>query len=269
MTNSYQGLLFGQDPDVVRRLLNIMTIVGLRYFLAAGIAWLLCYVVFRNRWFHRKVLPQFPKASDIRREFGYSILTAFIASLIGVATISAAHHGWTRMYFRVSDHGRGWFVGSICLAILIHDTYFYWTHRLMHLPRLFPLFHRVHHLSNNPSPWAAYSFGPAEAVVQSGIFPLTVMILPMHPVAFGLFMLWQILVNVLGHSGFEFHPKFLMHTPLRFILNTPTHHVMHHEKMRGNYGLNFNLWDRLMGTNHPDYESRLYEVTSRSRSGVM
>lgn len=45
--------------------------------------------------------------------------------------------------------------------------------------------------------------------------------------------------------------------------NTPTNHVMHHERMRGNYGLYFNIWDRLMGTNHPEYEARFREVTSR------
>ena len=34
--------------------------------------------------------------------------------------------------------------------------------------------------------------------------------------------------------------------------------------MRGNYGHScFNVWDRLMGANHPDYETRYREVTSR------
>jgi sterol desaturase/sphingolipid hydroxylase (fatty acid hydroxylase superfamily) len=54
-----------------------------------------------------------------------------------------------------------------------------------------------------------------------------------------------------------------MQSPIRFLLNTPTNHIMHHEKMRGNYGLYFNFWDRLMGTNHPDYEHRFEEITSR------
>jgi lathosterol oxidase len=40
---------------------------------------------------------------------------------------------------------------------------------------------------------------------------------------------------------------------------------MHHESMRGNYGLYFNIWDRLMGTNHKDYEQRFREVTSRRK----
>jgi Delta7-sterol 5-desaturase len=169
------------------------------------------------------------------------------------------------MYWRIEDYGWAWFGLSIACTILLHDAYFYWTHRLMHHKRLFPYFHRVHHLSMNPTPWASYAFSPLEALMQAGIFPLAVTVMPLHPFAFLIFMTWQITYNVLGHTGYEFHPRWLMNTPLRHLLNTPTNHVMHHEKMRGNYGIYFNFWDRLMGTNHPDYEARFREVTHRER----
>ena len=45
--------------------------------------------------------------------------------------------------------------------------------------------------------------------------------------------------------------------------STPTNHIQHHDSFKGNFGLYFNLWDRWMGTNHPDYEKRVREVTSR------
>lgn len=237
-----------------------------RYLVFAGVAWLLGYVMFKNRWFHRKIISTLPQSSDVRREVGYSMLTLVIFGLVGATTLMAARRGWTQLYWNLADHSVAWFWGSIGCAILLHDAYFYWTHRLMHHRRLFPLFHRVHHLSNNPSPWAAYAFAPAEAVVEAGIFPLAVMVMPMHPMAFSLFMVWQIFFNVAGHTGYEFHPRWLMDTWLRHLLNTPTNHVMHHEKMRGNYGLYFNIWDRLMGTNHPEYENRFRQVTSRTPS---
>ncbi len=42
---------------------------------------------------------------------------------------------------------------------------------------------------------------------------------------------------------------------------------MHHQHIRMNYGLYFNFWDRLMGTNHPQYEARFTELTlARPRS---
>jgi Delta7-sterol 5-desaturase len=52
------------------------------------------------------------------------------------------------------------------------------------------------------------------------------------------------------------------------VMNTPTNHIMHHETMRGNYGLYFNVWDRLMGTNQAGYEDRFREVTSRPREAA-
>jgi sterol desaturase/sphingolipid hydroxylase (fatty acid hydroxylase superfamily) len=52
-----------------------------------------------------------------------------------------------------------------------------------------------------------------------------------------------------------------MKTPLGWLINSVTHHAQHHEKFRANYGLYFNVWDRLMGTNHPDYQARFEQAT--------
>ena len=235
----------------------------LRYALVAAVAWVLAYVIFKKRWWRRKIIQRDPAAADVRREMKWSVLTAFVYGFVGVATILIGKtYGW-QMYRKIDSHGWAWFVASIGIAIVVHDTWFYWTHRLMHHRRLFKLFHRVHHESTNPSPWAAYSFAPLEAFMQACIFPLLVFSVPMHPLAFFAFMIWQIVFNVLGHTGFEYFPSWLMKTWLGKILNTPTNHIQHHEKMRGNYGLYFNYWDRLMGTNHKDYEARFSEVTTR------
>lgn len=253
-------------PDFDKLTALITAEIALRYLLLAGLAWLLGYVLFRQRWFHRKIVQHWPTSADVRREMAYSVLSVVIFGLTGAATILAGKHGWTQMYWRLADHSLGWFWGSIACSIFIHDAYFYWTHRAMHHPRLFRRFHRVHHLSTNPSPWASYSFAPPEAIVQAAIFPLVAVLIPIHPLAFALVMLWQLTFNVLGHTGYEYHPRALMSSWLKRLLNTPTNHAMHHEKMQGNYGLYFNFWDRLMGTNHADYERRFIEVTSRQKS---
>ncbi|QIF02724.1 sterol desaturase family protein [Roseimicrobium sp. ORNL1] len=233
-----------------------------RYALLAGIAWLLCYVIFKRKWFARKIIAKFPKGREVWREIGYSAMSMVVFAMVGALTIIASRHGYTQIYRKISDHSMLWFVLSIVIAIFIHDAWFYWTHRLMHHRKLFKVFHRVHHLSHNPTPWAAYAFSPLEAAVQAAIFPIVVTVMPMHLYAFGIFMLWQIAYNIVGHSGYEVHPRWLMNTPLKYLMNTPTNHVMHHESMRGNYGLYFNFWDRLMGTNHANYEERFRQVTS-------
>jgi len=247
--------------SVTRSSLGLAT----NYALLAGFAWLLGYVFFYRRWKHRKVVQKLPPGSEIRREMLYSASSMVIFSVVGFLTVIAAKEGWTQMYRRVDAYPAAWFWGSIVCAILIHDTWFYWTHRLVHHRKLFRYFHRVHHLSHNPSPWAAYAFDPAEAVIQALIFPLVLFVMPMHPGAFGIFMIWQIVHNILGHTGYEIYPRWLMDTWLGKVLNTPTNHAMHHEKLKGNYGLYFNIWDRLMKTNHADYEKRFREVTTRPR----
>ncbi|MCU0864169.1 MAG: sterol desaturase family protein [Planctomycetes bacterium] len=242
---------------------------AVRYGLFAGVAWLLAYKLFRARWAHRKVVPAMPPAACVRRELRWSLCTLVVFGLVGSTTWLMVRAGWTRMYFGDPFAAPVWFVASIVLTIVLHDTWFYWSHRLLHHPRWFHVWHRTHHLSHNPSPWAAYSFDPPEAVVQAMIFPLSVMLIPLHPLAFVVFMVWQILFNVLGHTGHEYHPRWLMDSWVGRVLNTPTHHAMHHELFRGNYGLYFNVWDRLMGTNHRDYEARFREVTGRPRGAVV
>jgi len=236
-----------------------------RYAMAAGALWLFFYVIRRKQWLHRKVRSGFPRWHDIRREVGLSALTCVIYGIVAVLSLYAVKHGWTRMYMDIHAYGWGWFVASIVITIFVHDAYFYWTHRLMHLPRLFRLMHQGHHRSTNPTPWAAYAFDPLEAFVQAGIFPLVIFAYPMHPFAFFLFMGWQIAFNVFGHAGFEIFPRWFLDSWMGKFLNTPTNHTMHHEYFTGNYGLYFNFWDRLMGTNHKNYETRFREVTSRAK----
>jgi sterol desaturase/sphingolipid hydroxylase (fatty acid hydroxylase superfamily) len=190
------------------------------------------------------------------REVLYSLRSLVIYGLVGGFIVFAYFSGWTRIYTRPDAYGWPYFFASILLVILIHDTYFYWTHRMMHHPRLYRAFHHTHHISTSPTPWAAYAFSPLEALVQAGIGPLVVVVLPVHPAAFSLFMLWQIAFNVFGHSGYEIFPAWFFRSRASLFLNSVTHHALHHEKFRSNFGLYFNVWDRLMGTNHAEYERR-------------
>jgi sterol desaturase/sphingolipid hydroxylase (fatty acid hydroxylase superfamily) len=233
------------------------------YALAAGLLCLVFYVLFRRWLAHRKVVPRLPPWRQLGTEAARSLRSLAVFGLVTAAVVFAALGGHTRLYRRVEEHGWWWFVASIAVAVVVHDAYFYWTHRLLHHPWLFRRVHRTHHLSTDPTPWAAYSFGLTEAFVHAGIGPLLVFTLPLHPAAFLLFMTWQTAVNVLGHCGHEIFPRWFLRSWAGRLLNTVTHHALHHEKVRGNYGLYFNVWDRLMGTNHPDYEDRFARATGR------
>ena len=233
---------------------------GFWYVLLAGLAWIGLHWLFSRLLARRRINPQIPARSQISREVLCSLRSLVIFGLMGGFVAFSVVSGWTWMYFRVERYGWPWLLVSIGVMILIHDTYFYWTHRLMHHPRLFRLFHRTHHLSTSPSPWAAYAFSPLEAVVQAGIAPVIVFTLPVHPVCFTVFMIWQISFNVLGHCGYEMFPRWFVASPLGCLLNTATHHVQHHESFRANFSLYFNIWDRLMGTNHARYQERFAQA---------
>ena len=201
------------------------TILGAHMLLIvvpAGIAFLALYVWKGNPFRGRKIQPGFAPSHAIRREVFYSLLTAFIFALNGVFIYVSMANGWTLIYTDFADYG--WLYGgfSLALTIVLHDAYFYWTHRLMHHPRLFERFHRLHHESHSPSPWAAYAFAPVEAVIQALFLTILIFLLPLHVTVIYLFMIHMIVRNVVGHSGFELFPRGMPAHAVLGVLTTNT-----------------------------------------------
>lgn len=147
----------------------------------------------------------------------------------------------------------------------MHDTYFYWAHRIMHHPWLFKTVHLVHHKSTNPSPWAAYAFHPFEAIVESLIFVIFLFAIPVHSIHLIWFFVISLVYNVYGHLGFEIYPKGFNKHWLGKWMNTSVSHNQHHQFFKGNYGLYFTIWDRLMGTLRPDYDTAFDNLKRREK----
>lgn len=240
----------------------------LRYFLTAGSFFLVFWVWKAQAWRHRRIQDRVLSSSQAWFEIKNSLQTVVVFSMVGLVTLMAVRAGKTRVYAAVSERGWDYLALSLALMAVLHDAYFYWTHRLLHLEGLYPRVHKVHHGSASPTPWAAYSFHPLEALVQAGIYPLIVSLIPAHPIALGLFLLYMIVRNVVGHLGFEIFPRGFARRPLTSWHTTTTHHDMHHRYFTGNYGLYFTWWDRLMGTTHADYPKLFDEITSRRLAGV-
>jgi sterol desaturase/sphingolipid hydroxylase (fatty acid hydroxylase superfamily) len=258
---------FGQHHGPLAAWLLISSFIFLRYALPSSLAYNWLYKWKSSQWILHKIQQKLPSAVQIRHEISYSLLTSFIFGGLAIGVYFLRKMGVGALYFNIADYGWAYYFFSIAVMIVVHDTYFYWTHRLMHHPRLFRLFHLVHHRSNNPTPYAAFSFHPLESVIEFGIVPLTAIFLPMHASALFLFTIWSIFFNVLGHCGYELAPSgFTRHWLLKWF-NTSTHHNLHHEKSGYNFGLYFNFWDRLMGTNHPHYDQIFEDIKTRSKTG--
>lgn len=231
-----------------------------RYLIAAALMALILRLFWRTAFSRRKLQARSATSGDVRREILASLRSALVFSLLGTIVFVAARQGWITIYGGFDQAGPLYLAGSLILMLVAHDTYFYWTHRAMHHPRLFRLFHGTHHLSRTPTPWAAYSFAVPEAIVQGAFVPLFVALVPMHALAIFVFVALQITRNVMGHAGSEVHPAAF--GPGRWLgwNNTSTHHDLHHETGRYNFGLYFRWWDKLMGTEHPDYRRKFETV---------
>jgi sterol desaturase/sphingolipid hydroxylase (fatty acid hydroxylase superfamily) len=98
--------------------------------------------------------------------------------------------------------------GALCVLALdlLHDAWFYWTHRLLHTKPLYRRVHRDHHLSRAPTPFTGYSFHVAEAALVFANEVLVCYVVPLH---LGLHRAYHLLtgaVHQAGHAGYELAP---------------------------------------------------------------
>ncbi len=221
--------------------LAMTLIVGGRYLLTSGaFAWA---TRVRHPGLYAGLRPQ------MRREIGWSLASAVIYGVpAGIVAWGWDSLGWTRIYADVAAYPLWYLPVSVLLYLVAHDTWFYWTHRLMHRPWWFKVAHAVHHDSRPPTAWAAMSFHPWEALTGAIIIPTLVFIIPVHVGALGVVLTIMTIMGITNHMGWEMFPRFMVNGLLGNWLITATHHQKHHEAYRGNYGLYFRFWDRVCGT---------------------
>jgi len=166
------------------------------------------------------------------------------ADMLGLATLAPlpafafAHRLAT---FRM-DSAAAW----LGLYLLVEFLY-YWHHRLTHRVRWFWASHSVHHSPNELMLASALRLGWTGRLGGAAAFftPLAWLGFPPQAVfglvAAGLF--WQFWLHA------DWMPRF---GPLEWVLNTPTHHRVHHasnpEYLDCNYGSSLIVFDRLFGT---------------------
>ena len=218
--------------------LAMTVIVAVRYLIASGAFALATRL--RRPGLYTGLAPQ------IRREIAWSLASAAVYGIpAGIVAWGWQNRGWTRVYTDAHAYPLWYLPLSVLLYLLAHDAWFYWTHRLMHRPRLFRIAHAVHHASRPPTAWAAMSFSPVEAITGAVVIPALVFIIPIHAAALGVVLAIMTVMGVTNHMGWEVFPRVLAQSGW---LITASHHQRHHERYACNYGLYFRFWDRLCGT---------------------
>jgi lathosterol oxidase len=203
-----------------------------------------------------------------RQELLRSLRTVVVFSAVGTGVFLAHRLGINRYYENIGEYGWLWLLASFPLILVLHDAWFYWTHRLMHRRSVFSRVHRTHHLSVAPTAWTAYSFSVPEAFVQALFLPVVLLVVPLHASVVFAWTVFMVVRNVMGHSGTELLPRRWLGGWWGRWMTTSLHHEMHHAEGHANYGLYFTWWDRWCSTEHPDYRRRLASLVARLQTAA-
>ena len=139
------------------------------------------------------------------------------------------------------------------------DFCYYWFHRMSHEVNAFWAAHVVHHQSEDYNLAVALRQGAFQGVF-AWVFYLPLAVLGFPPVMFltlssvnTLYQFW-IHTRAIGRLG-----------PLEWVLNTPSHHRVHHGRnpkyIDRNHAGTFIVWDRMFGTFQEEDEEVVYGIT--------
>lgn len=145
---------------------------------------------------------------------------------------------------------------SLILVVLLADITYYWEHRIAHEVRILWTQHAVHHSSRDMNIITGVRFGPLEggwSLVAH--IPLSLMGFAPEAILFGV-------ISVLAYQTWLHTELIGKLGPLERVLNTPSHHRVHHgsddKYLDKNYGGILIIWDRIWGTFQVEEETPRY-----------
>ena len=230
----------------------IVTVAAVYAILVATYA-ISCLVVLRlnRRIATAKIQPRLTPPAQLRRDRRQSFI-----SLAGIATMFGTGH-WLYVEF-------GWGLApaesvtgvalSFVASLFLFDAWFYWFHRLIHTRPLYARVHRWHHMTVTPVVWSNNSDRLIDNLFLQSYWLVAHFLVPAAPAVLLAHKLYDQITGVAGHSGYE-HGGIWCWPPSPLV--GVTHHDQHHRYFRCNYATHFTLWDRLMGTLHPDHDAEL------------
>lgn len=221
------------------------------------------------------------------------IAIPFFAIMIGIEALIAHRRG--RSFYEAKDAANNIFIGFVSVAFgaffgifigavylfayqiapykfpadawwswailfFVDDFAYYWFHRISHESRLFWNFHVVHHSSEQYNLSVAVRQSWFGGIVH-WIFYVPIMLIGFAPWMFAIM------------HGFNLIYQFWIHTklidklgPFESILNTPSHHRVHHgvneEYIDKNYAGVLIIWDRIFGSFVAEDHEPRYGITT-------
>lgn len=176
------------------------------------------------------------------------------------ATVTTAERFWRKR--RVGSVGAG--PAALAAAVLVWDFIYYWNHRFMHESRYMWAVHVVHHSSEHYNLSTALRQPVADALgtfLPQGILCLAGFDPGLIASARGINLLYQFFIHTEAIDRLG---------PLEKVLNTPSHHRVHHgsnpQYIDRNHGSILIVWDKLFGTFEPERQRVVYGLTRNIKS---
>lgn len=240
--------------DPLSFLITLLILYGIitgRYFLAAGVFYLVFHKWFREQWTHRKLGKKEYSNKQLKREIAWSIISAVCFSFTGTILLLLWQKGYTKIYTDINDYPLWWLPVSLVISLLFDETYYYWVHRWMHKPAIFRRIHKIHHQSTISSPWTSFAFHPVEGMLLSLPLVFTLIFIPMHAGVIFIQLAIMTISSVINHLDIEIYSVRFRNNGLGKILIGASHHALHHKQFKYNFGLYFTFWDKWKKTESP------------------
>lgn len=211
-------------------------------------------MVLEGLWTRRHPEVRGYERRDTAASLSMGLLNVIVAGVAKFASIPL----FALLYeHRIASPGTAWW--SWLVLLFAEDVCYYWFHRCHHEVRLLWAAHVNHHSSER--------YNLSTALRQTLLTPLTGPLF-WAPLAIFGYPPWMILTA----QAWSLLYQFWLHTeaidrlgPLEWVMNTPSHHRVHHGKnvqyLDRNHGGIFIVWDRLFGTFEPEGERVVYGLT--------
>ncbi len=145
---------------------------------------------------------------------------------------------------------RAWLDAAVLLLVM--DLAMYVTHRIAHLPWVYPVVHATHHHYDRPRPLDLFVLNPLEVLGFGGLWLTVIWAYSSSWLGMVVYLALNLIFGVIGHLGVEPFPRSWAARPVLRHLGTSTFHAGHHHDRGGNFGFYTLIWDRLFGTLHQD-----------------
>lgn len=180
------------------------------------------------------------KPDQLRREWRQSLHSVLIFGTGMIVPWGFLQLGWAHLAPTASA---GRITLEIVALLIWNDVHFWINHRLLHT-RSLVRFHGDHHRSVVTTPWSTYSFHPIEALMLGNVILLPMVVHDFCFWSLAAVPVLSLLLNVIGHSNYDFFP----HVSNTHALAASRRHHLHHARPAGNYGFALAFMDRIMRT---------------------